>query len=225
MNRTDAEKLQEAMRENQVRSRHNNKKPSQAATEMYDKFMGYYADWLKDGKEVNPIIIELYMLGTVPGPAITVMQGEVVTVFGLDGLKLPCSTKDLPEDVESALKQAKEMWNYLGGNHTPFNKGIVQNLLRGRFPNNSDPIRIGFLRFGYGERIVPFGVSLEPVLVGEAKLRVKSVYNPYDLETTKEVTFLDIANGEGPVIKAVKTWAMMERNFSSRYHPDGTPRS
>lgn len=223
MNRTDAEKLQEAMRGNQVRSRHNNKKPSQAVIKMYNSFMEYYVTWLKDSKEVNTT--ELYMLGAVPGPAITVMQDEVVTVFGLDGLKLPCSTKDLPEDVESALKQAKEMWDCLGGNHTPFNKGIVQNLLRGRFPNNSDPIRIGFLRFGYEERIVPFGVSLEPVLVGEAKLRVKKVFNPHDLEIPKEVTFLDLANGKGPVIKALKTQAIMEREFSLRYHPDGTPRS
>lgn len=196
---------------------------TRAGVREYDEFFRLYAQSFAGQG------LEFWPLGFIPGPALVLYGGDLVVAATPDvasGLpRLPVSWDQLPERVRQAMEPWAALFQALGFAPTLWNTGQAKRLLSGCKPEGA--VVLGMPRFRYrgGDKEVAFGVVLEPT---EDGMKVERVYNPHHVPDCPFVGAVlklqELQDGRGPVHKLLRTWALMEANFASRYHRDGTPR-
>jgi hypothetical protein len=196
---------------------------TKAGVKEYNNFFALYAQSLAgDG-------LVFWPLGFIPGPALLTYGGEVVSATPDVARQLPSvpvRVASLPQRVRQAMEAWANLFQALGFAPTPWSAGAAQRLLSGRKPDGILVIGMPSFRYRPGEMEVPFGVVLTSEKDG---MRVARVYNPRHVfpDEPAEGTLLkfsDLKDGRGPVQKLLRTWALMEANFASRYDRQGNPR-
>lgn len=198
-------------------------KTTRATKENYDEFFRVYASAVKqDLPGFRP-------LGYIPGPAAIFEfreEGEIrileatpdVTKELGTSLPTPWIVWDkLPEKIRNGLTNWKALVDGLGYKLSPFHFGLARALQNGKLP--AKYLAMGMTHFQYGDRQVPFGVVLLPLL--PEKLKVEKIYNPERIPNVPEVgtllTLSDLREGEGPIQKLLKVLTRMENNYFARY--------
>ncbi|TSC75357.1 MAG: hypothetical protein G01um101430_452 [Parcubacteria group bacterium Gr01-1014_30] len=197
---------------------------TKAGARDWNDFCRLYATAVQSGGRAT-----FWPLGFIPGPALLTVNGEVVDAepgeFARGLGNLPKSVTDLDERVRQAMSAWTVLAQELGYSPTPWEReAALWTLNYGRIKG---VLVLGMLRFRYrsGDPEVPLGIVLEET--GLEKFRVAKVYNPERLANVPgEETVLSYASlkGEGPAQKLLRTWALVEKNFSSRYYRNGSPR-
>jgi len=207
---------------------------TKAGVSEYNDFFGLYAKSVRENRPFRP-------LGFIPGPAVILefREGGEARVFAATSdvakaiggtIPTPWVAWDkLPEKIRKALAEQKAVVDGLGYEPSPYNLGLAKALLDGRAPTKYLAAVMPRFRYRGGDPELPFGVALLSVLEGGVLkgLKVKT-YNPRgipDVPADGVILALDeLKNGRGPIQKLLRTWALMETNFLSRYDRDGNRR-
>lgn len=207
---------------------------TKAGVREYNDFFGLYAKSVRERRAFRP-------LGFIPGPAVLLnfREGGEVQVFaatsdvarGLGTIPTPwMAWGKLPEKIRQALGEWKAVVDGLDYEPSPYNLGIARGLLEGRAPSKHLAMVMPRFRYRPGDPELPLGVALLPVMVGGTLegLKVK-IFNPKgipDMPSNGAVLKLDeLKNGKGPIQKLLRTSALMEGNFLSRYDREGNRRN
>lgn len=207
---------------------------TKAGVSEYNDFFGLYAKSVRENRPFRP-------LGFIPGPAVILefREGGEARVFAATSdvakaiggtIPTPWVAWDkLPEKIRQALAAQKAVVDGLGYEPSPYNLGLAKALLDGRAPTKYLAAVMPRFRYRGGDPELPFGVALLSVLEGGVLkgLKVKT-YNPRGIpDVPADGAILSLAvlkDGRGPVQKILRTWALMETNFLSRYDRDGNRR-
>lgn len=170
-------------------------------------------------------------LGFIPGPAILLQfkEGKVQVIEGTNdikkGMEIPSSwqkAESLPAKIQDVLNEWKNIIEELGHEPSPWNFPLAQQILGRKLPKYHLSMMMPHFRYRPGDPELPLGVMLTPE--GE-DLKLLHVYNPGgipDVPTVNTIlTFDKLKNEKGPIQKLLRTWALMEGNYSSRYLNDG----
>lgn len=203
---------------------------AQAGVRQYDAFFKLYAKSVREKKAFRS-------LGYIPGPAVILDIREGGEVRILDATSdvaeiigtIPTpwmAWEELPVEIQEGLAEHKAVVDELGYEPSPFNLGLATALLDDRAP--AKYLAAGMPRFRYRGRDpeLPFGVALIPVVEGgELKGLKVHIYNPKGIPDCPPdgtlLTLAELKEGQGPVQKLLRTWALMERNYRHRYQRDG----
>jgi len=207
---------------------------TKAGVSEYNDFFGLYAKSVRENRPFRP-------LGFIPGPAVILefREGGEARVFAATSdvakaiggtIPTPWVAWDkLPEKIRKALGEWKACVDGTGYEPSPYNLGLARGLLEGRVPAKHLTMAMPHFRYRPGDPELPLSVALLPVMVGgEVQgLKVK-IFNPGkipDMPADGAILALDeLKNGRGPIQKLLRTWALMETNFLSRYDRDGNRR-
>lgn len=204
-----------------------------AGVREYNDFFGLFAKSVREKKAFRP-------LGFIPGPAVILefREGGEVRILaatsdvarGFKEIPTPwMKWEALPEKIRKALAKWRELVEGLGYEPSPYNLGLARALLEGHAPAKYLAMTMLHFRYRPGDPELPVGVALLPVEVGGILegLKVKT-YNPKgipDMPADGTILTLDeLKNGRGPVQKLLRTEALMEGNFLSRYDREGNRR-
>jgi len=208
-----------------------------AGLKEYNDFLGLLAKAVRENR-----VSQIRSLGYIPGPAgiFEFREGGEVRVYATtsdvarifkNNVPTPwMKWEALPEKIRKALGEWKACVDGIGYEPSPFNLGLARGLLEGRVPTKYLAMAMPHFRYRQGDQELPFSVALLPVMVGgEVQgLKVK-IFNPRkipDMPADGTILTLDeLKNGRGPVQKLLRTCALMEDNFLSRYDREGNRRS
>jgi len=212
-----------------------------AGVREYNTFFGLYAKYVKLVREEEAFLLFL-SLGYIPGPAVILEvreDGEVRILETTPNLVRELGTvpaawmarDKLPERIRQAWAEWKDCVNKLGYKPSPYNLGLANDLLRGRFPRKH--LTMYMRKFYYGSDDSPkqFGVTLIPLWEGEEfkgfKLETHNPDNIPNVPADDTVLQFEDLEKEGPVQKMLNTHGGnkgMEKNYSDRYDRDGNRR-
>ncbi len=170
-------------------------------------------------------------LGFIPGPAVLLRwnAGKVAISDATPDisreLEVPTglmTVEELPEKIRLSLEERRKLVEYLGYEPSPWNGEFATQVLE----CTPRQYWAGVLtQFKYQGTVGPFGVVLAPSGEGDG-MTVLRIYNPGNIPDTPAegeiLSFEDLSN-EGPVQKLLRTCALMESNFGSRFHHNGQP--
>lgn len=219
---------------------------TRAGVREYNDFFGLYAEivsssrrvCLTDGLAGRQNGLYFLSLGFIPGPAALLFfkDGNVqiwdTTPDVKKGVSVPTglgAIEALPDKVREALEEWAGLVKGLGYEPSPWNLSFARGVLEGNPPSRYLAMMMPRFRYRHGDSEVPFGIVLCPTR-DEDGMEVVAVYNPAkppipDVpEKGAILTFDGLKDDEGPVQKLLRTWALMESNYASRYYRDGNPR-
>ncbi|MFH1714058.1 MAG: hypothetical protein ABH831_00430 [Candidatus Nealsonbacteria bacterium] len=170
-------------------------------------------------------------LGFIPGPAVLLQfkEKQVQVVEGTSdvkkGMKIPSpwqKLENLPPKVQQVLVEWGNVIGKLGYEPSPWNFGIARQILEGKLPKYYLSMVIPHFRYRPGDPEKPLGIVL---ILEEQNLKLLHIYNPQGIPDLPNIntilTLEELINGKGPIQKLLRTWALMEGNYSSRYQNNG----
>lgn len=135
--------------------------------------------------------------------------------------------ESVPGTIWYTLRVRSGLIEELRSEPSPWNMGLARRLLEGEVPSRFLTMVMPRFRYRHGDAEEPFGVALVPS-EDEDTVKVSRIHNPGDIPNVPEVgavlTLDELKDGQGPVQKLLKTWALMESNYSGRYDRYGQPR-
>lgn len=193
----------------------------------YDRYFGLFARAVREGKTNG-----FRSLGFIPGPAAVLeFEANKVRVVGATPEEVqllgtvPTSWmtwEEVPDQIRKPLEAYQLAVATLDHHPSPYHKGSAKRLLAGNLPPQHLTMLMGNFRYKAGDPERPFGVVLVPT---ENGVRVAKTYNPGNVaEVPAEGTILtldQIKNGFGAIQKLLRTWALMEENYTMRYDEQG----
>lgn len=211
---------------------------NRAGKREYDNFFYLYAlgvrlhEWVTlPAAKIGNSGYYFLSLGFVPGSAV-LLQWKNGKVSIMDAtpdmskeIEVPTglmTAEELPERISQALKERGDLVTCLGCELSPWNGEFAHRMLEGNPPKY---LAMGMTSFNYEGTKAPFGVILMPNPKGDG-MTVFRTWNPEnisDVPVEGSVLSFESFSKDGPVQKLVRTWALMENNFSSRHHHDGQP--
>lgn len=219
---------------------------TRAGVREYNAFFGLYAEIVRNSRRVALLDgltgkqngLYFVPLGFIPGPAALLFfkDGNVQVWDATPDVEKAVSVptglgpvEGLPEKVREALDEWTGLVQGLGYEPSPWNLSFARGVLEGNPPSRYLSMTMPRFRYRQGDQEVPFGIVLVPSK-DEDGMEVVAVHNPAkppipDVpEVGAVLTFDGLKADEGPVQKLLRTWALMESNYGSRYYRDGNPR-
>lgn len=194
----------------------------------YDEFFSLYAKSVRKKKPFQS-------LGYIPGPAVILDFRDVEKIrildatpeVGINTLPTPwMKRQDLPEQIRQGLAAYTIMVEGLGYKPTPYQFGLAKSVLEGYPPKKYLAMIMARFKYRPTDPELPFGVALLTVSEGGKVMGLKvKTYNPClipDVPAEGTIFSLtELRNGQGPVQKLLKIWALLENNYFSRYDRNG----
>lgn len=193
----------------------------------YDLFFAIVAKAVREDK-----VTGFRPLGFIPGPAIIVeLEGNKIRIiagtpeetrrFG----SVPTDWLDwnaLPEGIRKPLEAYQVAVTELDHHPSSYHRDFSKKLLAGNLPPQHLTMLMSNFRYKAGDPERPFGIVMLPAANG---VKIAKIYNPAnvpDVPAEGTILPLDILkNGFGPVQKMLRTWALMEDNYSLRFDEKG----
>jgi len=219
---------------------------TRAGVKEYNTFFGLYAEIVRNSRRVALLDgltgkqngLYFVPLGFIPGPAalLFIKEGNVQIWDATPDVKEVISVptglgpiEALPDKIREALDEWTRLVQGLGYEPSPWNLSFAQQVLEGSPPSRYLAMMMPRFRYRHDDQEVPFGIVLVPNK-DEDGMEVVAVHNPAtppipDMpEVGAVLKFDELKDGKGPVQKLLRTWALMESNYASRYYRDGNPR-
>lgn len=201
-----------------------------AGQSKYDRYFAIVAQAVREN-----MIGGFRSLGFIPGPAVILAEDNAkVAVLAATPEearrlgKIPTAQMEwsqLPEEISKALVAYEQAICELGFDPSPYHLGLAKKLLAGKVPPQHLTMLMSNFRYKAGDPERPFGVVLLPTNGG---VKISKIYNPANVSDVPAegttLTLDQLKNGFGPIQKLLRTWALMEDNYSWRYNEDGSPK-